>query len=413
MKRAILILLLAIQANAQSLNVLYKESIAAAEQNDYPKFLELSLTLDGMRPMHPGISYSLATAYALNNDNASSFAILRRIALMDSRTDIAADENFAAFRETNFYADFQALRRKQEEAVANSQKAATLSEKMLHPEGLIKLSEGQWLAASVRQRRIVAFDAKTGFVSNWLSGNDVAAVFAIKSDKDGKYLWAATGTIPEMENYGASAGPLAELIKIDIARKEIVKRYPLKGEHIFGDLYVAYNGKVYISDSGTPVIYTIENDNLTEWLNLSGNAFSLQGITMDEKAGILYVADYLKGILAVSVIDKSHRWLGFPEDASRKGIDGITFYNNTLIAVQNGVFPIRIMQYSLDKTGAISGHRVIDNNRPEFNEPVLGTVYDNKFWFFANSPWKAYSKDGIPDEGKVGNPELYYFPLNQ
>ena len=66
------------------------------------------------------------------------------------------------------------------------------------------------------------------------------------------------------------------------------------------------------------------------------------------------------------------------------------------------------MEYKLSPDGkVIQGHDILDNNRPEFNEPVLGTFYKDGFYFFANAPWKAYDKFGNLIEGAYSNPEMY------
>lgn len=405
MKTTVLFLLLTFSLNAQSLNELFTQSNTAFTNKDYKLFLELNQKMDSMRPMHPKITYSLATAYAVNGDMQNTYDVLKRISAMNNTVDIVADENFAAFMKTAYYGEWLAFREQMGKETSQSKKVVTLDEKDLHPEGLAYVNGTGWLAASVRKRKIVSFDSITGKCSDWLADNDMLAVFAIKPDIENKYLWAATAALPEMEGYNSSMEGKAEVLKIDITTKQIVKRFPMEGGHLFGDLVVADSGKVFISDSGQPVLYTIENDALTEWLNLSSEAFSLQGITIDEKNGTLYIADYLKGILAVSLKDKSYRWLEIP---LKKGIDGLTYQNGNLYAIHNGINPIRIVEYKLSPDGkVIQGHDILDNNRPEFNEPVLGTFYKDGFYFFANAPWKAYDKYGNLIDGAYSNPEMY------
>lgn len=415
MKRILLLLLFcAAYANAQTLNDLFKESKKAADTKDYPKFLQLTQKLDSMRPMHPAISYNLASAYALNNNNTKAFEVLKRIAASDSRVDVTDDPNFVGFVKTTDYAKLQQLRKSLEVTVSGSQKVVTLNEKLLHPEGLIYVNGQGWLATSVRKRKIISFDAKSGACTDWLAEKDMLAVFSIKVSKDGKYLWAATAAIPEMEGYDSALEGKAEVLKIDIASKKIIKRFTMEGSHVFGDLLVTGSGMVYVSDSNIPIIYKIENDSMTEWLDLSREAFNLQGLATDEKEAILFVADYLKGIVAINLKDKKHSWFSFPDGTTQKGIDGLTYHNNTLITIQNGVNPIRIVQYKLNSAkNAFTDFTVIDNNRAEFNEPVLGAIYKDAFYFFANSPWKAYDRDGTLDESKVTNPELFSFPLKK
>ena len=83
----------------------------------------------------------------------------------------------------------------------------------------------------------------------------------------------------------------------------------MDGFHVFGDLVLTKNDVVYISDSNKPILYKIENESLTEWLNLEKEAFNLQGITLNDSEDKLFIADYLKGILTISLKDKSNKWM--------------------------------------------------------------------------------------------------------
>lgn len=411
MKKILLLLLLQLcNLNAQSLNDLYKQSMGAYESRDYKTFLELNTKMDSIRPMHPSVSYNLALAYSLNGDQENAFRILRRIALADNGTTIDTDADFAPFLKTEYYNDFQRLRSELSAPITNSKKVITLNEKTLHPEGMVYINGHGWLAASIRKRKITAFDIKTGSCTDWLAVKDMLAVFSLKGSGDGKYVWAATAAIPEMEGYDASLEGKAEVLKIDVASKTIVKRFTIPGSHVFGDLIVTDSG-VYVSDSATPILYKIEGDIMSEWLNLEKKAYNLQGIITDGK-GRLFVADYLKGILAVSLKDRSHHWLAMPEGTTQKGIDGLTYHNKSLIAIHNGVTPIRIIKYRLnEKHDGFAGFEVIDHNRKEFNEPVLGTIHKDIFYFFGNSPWKAYDKGFNLNEDMLSNPQLYACPL--
>lgn len=399
----ILFLLPVFQLNAQSLNELFNQSAHAYESNNYTEFLALTQKLDSIRPMHPKISYNLAKAYALNNDMTHCYTILKRIALMDNTVDVATDETFSIFRETAHYEQWKKDREEISKMASQSEKMVMLDEKDLHPEGLCYVEGTGWLATSVHKRKIVKFDIKTGKCSDWMAEKDMLAVFSIQPDKQNKYLWAATSAIPEMAGYATGQEGMAEVLKIDISSGKIVKRFPLTGGHLFGDLLVSGSGDVFVSDSGTPIIYKITGDSISEWLDLRNEAFSLQGITIDEKSQTLYIGDYLKGILAVSLKNKSHHWL---ELSCVKGIDGLTYHEGSLFAIHNGVTPIRIMKYQLMKDSRNVMEHILDNNRPEFNEPVLGTFYNGGFYFFANAPWKAYDRNGSL-VGSFSNPELY------
>lgn len=398
---------------SQSQRDLYNNSIKAYEAKNYSEFLQLTKQLDSIRPMHPTFTYNLAIAYALQQQTDKAVLQLKKAILMNAKTAFEDDADFQSIKETEAFKSLSAFKQKQLDVVATSQKAITLSEKALHPESVLYLSKTKtWLASSIQKRRIVSFDEKTGKCSDWLTAENILAVFALKPDVKEEFLWVATSAIPEMENYSETVKGKAEILKVNIKTKNIVNRYSLEGNHVFGDIYVTKNNKVFISDSDKPIIYTIENDALAVWLSMENTAFNLQGITMNREEDMLFIADYLKGIAVIKTANKEVNWLNFPKDATSKGIDGLVYAKNSLFAVQNGVSPIRITQLKLNSSHTeITDFKVLDNNRPEFDEPALLTLVKDKLYFFANSPWKAYDKNGVLDESKVTNPELYFLKL--
>ena len=397
-------------SNAQSQRDLYNNSIKAYEAKNYSEFLQLTKQLDSIRPMHPTFTYNLAIAYALQQQTDKAVLQLKKAILMNAKTAFEDDADFQSIKETEAFKSLSAFKQKQLDVVATSQKVITLSEKALHPESVLYLSKTKtWLASSIQKRKIVSFDEKTGKCSDWLTAENILAVFALKPDAKEEFLWVATSAIPEMENYSETLKGKAEILKVNIKTKKIIKRYSLEGNHVFGDIYVTKNNKVFISDSDKPIIYTIENDELAVWLFLENTAFNLQGITMNKEENTLFVADYLKGIAVIKTANKEVNWLNFPKDVTPKGIDGLVYAKNSLFAVQNGVSPIRITQLKLNSSHTeITAFKVLDNNRPEFDEPALLTLVKDKLYFFANSPWKAYDKNGVLDESKVTNPELFF-----
>ena len=233
----------------------------------------------------------------------------------------------------------------------------------------------------------------------------------MKADRKEEYLWVATSAMPEMENFDKTMDGKAEVLKVNLKTKQIVKRFSIDGNHVFGDLIVAKNGVVYVSDSNKPILYKIENNVMTEFISFENEGFNFQGLALNDQQDKLFIADYLKGIALIDIPSKTKSWLSFPEGTTAKGIDGLVFHDNTLIAIQNGVLPIRVTELKL-KENEITSFKILDNNRPEFDEPALATVVDKTIYFFVNSPWKAYDKNGVLDLSKVSNPILFSCKLD-
>lgn len=398
---------------SQSLKEKYNLSTKAYQDKDFATFLKLTKELDSIRPAHPTYTYNLACAYALNGKTEESIATLKKCILMNNSVAFEKEPDLESIKTSNNYASLLTLQSDLFNPIISSAKATILSERDLHPEGLLYLKKSkQWLATSIRNRKIVSFDFASGKCTDWLTDENLFSVLSIKPDNDEKILWVTSSAMPEMKGYTSSMEGKSEVLKIDIKNKKVLQRFALDGNHVLGDLFVDKNGNVFVSDSGEATIFKISNDKLEVWLDLKKEAFNLQGLTFDDKQSELYIADYLKGILRINVGNPTDRnWMKFPEGTTTKGIDGLVWYKKSLVAIHNGVKPIRLVQYFLNESNEIVSYKVLDNNRPEFNEPALGTLVGSKFYFFSNAPWKAYDKEGVLDESIIDFPNLYYYQL--
>ncbi|RXR16270.1 hypothetical protein EQG63_11630 [Flavobacterium amnicola] len=410
---AILLLCFFSVSFGQSLKERYNLSTKAYQDKDFVAFLKLTKELDSLRPSHPTYMYNLACAFALNGKTDESIATLKKYVLMNISVAFEKETDLESIKNTTQYTSLLTLQSELNNPVISSVKTTILSERDLHPEGLLYLKKSrQWLATSIRNRKIVSFDIASGKCSDWFTDDNLYSVLSIKADADEKILWVTASAMPEMKSYTSSMEGKSEVLKIDIKTKKVMQRFALEGNHVLGDLVVDKNGNVFISDSGEAIIFKISNDTLEVWLDLKKEAFNLQGLTFNDKQTEVFIADYLKGILRINVSNPSDRiWLKFPEGTTIKGIDGLVWHKKSLVAIHNGVKPIRLIQYFLNEANEIINHKVLDNNRPEFNEPALGTLVGNKFYFFSNAPWKAYDKNGVLDESIIDFPTLYYNPL--
>lgn len=234
---------------------IYNASVRAYQNKDYKTFLELAQKLDSIRPFHPTYTYNLASAYTLNGKPNEAIAILKKLVLMDNTIAFEKDDDFKSLKETDNFKAILSLKEEQNKVAASSKLVVTLSEKDVHPEGLTYLAKSKtWLASSVRKRKIVSFDIKTGQCTDWLKDDKTLAVLALKANAKENYLWVSTAAFPEMESFNKTIIGISEVLKIGIKTKKVVNAFTVKGKHVFGDLIVAANGVVYVSDSEKPSI---------------------------------------------------------------------------------------------------------------------------------------------------------------
>jgi hypothetical protein len=110
------------------------------------------------------------------------------------------------------------------------------------------------------------------------------------------------------------------------------------------------------------------------------------------------VADYSRGIAIVNLQGpKSVSWLKHPPELAVYGIDGLYLYGQSLIAVQNGTVPERLLVMQLDssRTQVLNWHVALARV-PGLGDPTHGVIRENRFEFISNSGW-----DRVDDQGRL------------
>ena len=168
---------------SQTQKDVYQQSINAYKSKDYVTFLKLTQQLDSIRPFHPIYTYNLAAALALNGKDEEAISVMKKVVLMNQTTAFETDDDFKSIVNSEGFLQVLMLKKKQEQTITNSAKIVSLSEKELHPEGLEFLAKSNlWLTSSVRKRKIVSFDSKTGTCTDWFSDDQLYAVFSLGGD---------------------------------------------------------------------------------------------------------------------------------------------------------------------------------------------------------------------------------------
>lgn len=377
----------------------YQKAITAYESGDYHTFMKGLEASNSLRPNHRVILYNLAVAYVLNDMPEKALSTLEYRASFYNVTDFKEDEDFKPLKKRKEYKDLIETIDKRNKPFSNSSLLLEFEEKGFHPEGI---------ALDPKSESIFLSDVRCGLIKKIsIDGSEKEdfmdlkkegfwGAFGMKIDPvDNNILWVTTSVLPQFCEYSEEINGSAAILKIDITKKEILKSYTAEGDHIFGDLTISETGDVYISDSNEPVIYILKKGSKNiEFYLRSEKFFNLQGLDLG-KNGYLYVSDYITGILKINLSDRSVQQLLNNDNQLLRGTDGMYFANNRLILLQNGTRPIKVSTIGIDKNGnAIPNTlKTIDSNASFLNEPTQGTVFNNKLYFVANSPWSYYDEN--------------------
>ena len=220
-------------------------------------------------------------------------------------------------------------------------------------------------------------------------------------------LWFASAAVPEYAGVNDDIAGRTGLFRFDLDAGVISERALLpKGEEpmVLGDLVFTDDDTIHATESLTGALYrfSVSSGELTEVI-APGTLRSMQGLVQDASGQFLYVADYVGGLFRVRLSDYSVERVTSVKPQSLFGIDGLYRYGDELIAIQNGIRPNRVIAFTLspDATSIITS-RILARNLPEFDEPTLGVVVGDDFFFVANSHWNRFDREANLPEGLQG-----------
>ncbi len=302
--------------------------------------------------------------------------------------------------------------------LVHSHVRATLPDSTFWPEGVdADPRTGSLYVASVRHRTIAEVDA-TGKTRELIPRDQetLGAILGVRVDTARNVLWATTSGYHQVPGYVAADSAVAALLEISITDGRIVERWDTSvapGGRVLGDLAVGPRGDVFLTDSNHPVLFWLHGGK-GQLDSITSTEFSaLQGMAPSPDGRSLYVADYSRGFFRLDLVTRALTHVEDPPGASTRGCDGIVWFRDGIIAVQNGSSPPRIVRFWLTQGGdRFTSATVIDQNSAIADEPTIGTLLGGEFVYVANSQWDKHDALGKRISAKaLAPPILLAVPL--
>lgn len=411
-RRVLAAVILCLYAAAGSISVLaqenqpkdgrYYETQArkAYQEKNYASFLENMKAAAELRPNHPRLMFNLAAAYSLNGQGGEALKWLGRLADMGLIFPAATNDDFASIKNSDEFKTILKRIERNKAPTGNGVPAFTLREKGFIAEGIAyDPSTGTFYLGSVYKRKIVSV-GPAGEAKDFAAERDgLWSVLGMRVDAARRLLWVTTAAHRQMSNYKEEENGVSGLFKFDLRTGKLLKKYLLPNKpkpHLLGDLLINSRGDVFATDSVTPAVYVVTRDRDELVPFFEGEPLSSpQGLafTRDEKH--LFVADYSKGLFVVNLKTKKWTNLAPAPDLTLLGIDGLYSYKGSLIAVQNGVNPQRLVRlFPSSDLSRVERLETIEANNPAFDEPTLGVLVKDNLYLVANSQWGAIDEKG-------------------
>jgi len=120
-----------------------------------------------------------------------------------------------------------------------------------------------------------------------------------------------------------------------------------------------------------------------------------------------FVAEYGTGIWSVDLATGEKTPVESPPDVPLQGVDGLVVHGGELLVTQNGIRPIRVARLKLDASASkVVRAEILEKNSPLLDEPTLGVLVGDDFYYIANPQWGSFEKGKTVPPEKLSEPTI-------
>ncbi len=378
---------------AQQHSADYVNGLTAFEAGNINQYLTLMSKAARENPEHDLITFEYMKALALNQRYEQARKQISQLIDRRSITMHKLYENNAFQKVLN--AGLIARIREMEAPVINSDTVNIITERDLILEGIaVDAQTGKKFMGSTHKEKVVAVMADGKFSDFSHSGDSLWSFLGMEVDEERGVLWAATAYSSYRE--ASENRRCSKLVKLNLRTGKLIQSYKVCGE-LLNDLTVATNGDVFVTGTLKAKLYKLdrEQNELRPFLDIASLGYRyLNGIALNSEAGQLYVA-HETGVLIVDLASREITELQKPLRISLMSIDGMSYYDHSLICHQRMLRSVTRYVLSDDEK-TVEEEEIVDANHPAFDSPTTGELGgDGYYYYLANSQiTSAYDSKG-------------------
>jgi hypothetical protein len=347
---------------------------------------------------------------------------LEKYAAMGLKYDVAQDDDLKPLLTDAAFAPIAQEMKERTQPVQRAEAVCTLPLPDLMPEDLaFDRAAGTFVVSSIQHHTLYrvklpkAGEAECAIQEIPLEDQAKRwPVLAVSADATRNLLWMTACAMPGFGGFPKEDDGKTALLAIDGATGRVVRRFDLAtgGPGVLGDMSVADDGTVYVSDSIGGGVYRVRGDLKTAALEkIAGDFFSPQTPVLAADGKRLFVADYSMGIAVVDLTKPNPpgqlNYLPHADTIAVTGLDGLYRSGDSLIGIQNGTEPPRIMRFRLNTAQTeITSGEVVEQSTDRLGEPTHVIALNGWFYVTANVGW-----DKIDDHGQLKPSEHFTAPL--
>lgn len=383
----------------------FNQAAQAFDGDRVDDWVKATEQLHELRPYNQDFMTHLVIGYARQNDLSNAFNMMLRMQQQGLAENWSRFEELEPLREHRLYDHLAGLMSEAGQSFGRFDVKGRLPEDLAMPEGIARDPEtGRLFVGSVRDGRILSStDGQTWTVfASPESVPGLASVFDLVVDGERGHLWVATGSAPQFKHFDPEKITPTALLKLDLNSGDRLGRYPIAGaspQYLLGSMALASDGTVYVADTRQPVIFRLEtgSDALQPFFG-SRDFSSLRGMALSADDGLLYLSDYEQGIFILATDGSNQGWkLAVPDTLNQGGIDGLYWWENHLVVIQNGVSPQRVLRLQLGPDGlGVTAVAPVLAALETFDTPTFGVMDGSRLVLFSGSHWQHVDGRGNP-----------------
>jgi hypothetical protein len=388
------------QTAVDTLRALQGDLTEEQKRNDWVSYLQDARQQEFFLNGSPAAALEVARALLKLNRPAAAWVEVHRILRMGQ---ISAAFHVPMLRA--YQRSINILEARNKKQISRAMTEFAVSDAELLPEDLdYDAKTKRFFVTSILQRNVTALD-HAGHLKVFTETPEHWPTLAIRVDASRRWLWVTEVALTGFSGIKPSDVGRSTLLKYDLDRGTPLGRYEGPASSNWGDMALAPNGDPIISDGDGGGIYRLREGILQRIDH--GDFISPQTPALCGRGGTAFIPDYVRGLASLNLSTGHVSWLSSRDRYTLDSIDGLYCRGRTLVAVQNGTSPERVMVFMLAPHGnAIISERVVERATPTLGVPTHGVFVGANFYFIANSGWDVLDEHGQLQSLKRFTPAL-------